>query len=80
MDELYKICHDETKKVYCEQYNIYGSIRSRNKTYDVTFCYDNEDITIELYPVNADTSEYINDIALWRMESYIQNMRMRDFF
>ena len=78
IDELCAICAPGHRTVT----GSYGgdiNIKIHNKSYHVDFSYGDELIEMKLCKVNDDSSFYIDDIAKWRVDSYIMNRRMEEF-
>lgn len=78
MDELYDIC---LNSIYVESDKIDKPIRVtvKNKKYHIDFFYKDENIFIEQeYPVNENTRMYIETIARWDVEDYIDDREMED--
>ncbi len=65
-----------------ERRNAYGTdylVQVRNKSYYLVMEYMGEPVEIELCKVNGNSAYYIEEIARWRSESYIREMRMKEF-
>lgn len=77
IDELYDMCKGKELS-FATKYDIPIKVSVRNKSYNVSFIYKGEPVEIELCKVNKDTDRYIEQIAIWRSESYIREKRMED--
>ena len=78
MDEFYEICCSDSKCV-SSSYNVEAGIRVRAKYYYAMFDYKEVPVELKLCKVNEDNTFYIEDIARWRVESYIRRRRMQEF-
>lgn len=64
--------------VETDVYQTRGSVCVRNKTYYVVFDYHGIHYDEKLYPVKQDTTIFIRDIALGRMEDIIEDIEMEE--
>jgi hypothetical protein len=79
MDELYSLAEggsgDEHEQVMTS-YGIPVNIRVRHKAYYIDFDYEGKQKVIELCKVSEASTFYVRDIAKWRAEEYIRDVRM----
>lgn len=78
MDELYDICLNSIF-VHSDKTDKPIRVTVKNKKYHIDFYYKDENILIEEeYPVNENTRMYIDTIARWDVEDYIEDREMED--
>lgn len=76
MDELYDMC---LNTLYIELDKLEKPIRItvKNKKYHIDFFYGDQNVNIEYeYSVNSTTRRYIETIAKWDVEDYIENLEL----
>ena len=78
MDETFDICSCD-KRIIPNSYGVNAELYVRAKHYFALFTYNNEAADLELCSVTDDNTFYIEDIARWRIESYIREKRMEAF-
>ena len=78
MDSVYEICAEEHRHIR-NSYNAEADLMVRAKYYYARLKYNGEPVDIRLCKVTEDTTFYIDDIARWRVESYIRDRRMKEF-
>lgn len=79
MDELYSIAEGNAESdmnTVMTSYDIPVHIGIRHKSYLIDFDYEGECVTMELCKVSEASTFYISDIAKWRAEEYIRDVRM----
>ena len=79
MDELYSLAEGECDDGHEQVMTSYGipvNIRVRHKAYHMDLDYEGEKVSIELCRVSEASTYYIRDIAKWRAEEYIRDIRM----
>lgn len=79
MDELYDLC-SERIEIYDAQNDIYGYVSKKNKIYYLKFQYDAIEYEQELCAIKRESSLFIRDIALWKMEQLISDIKMEEAY
>ena len=78
MDELYEMCSTERMCV-STSYGVEAEVFVKSKAYYIEFEYEDLPVEIRLCRINEDTQNYVAEIARWRAEEYIRNMRLAAF-
>jgi len=78
MDEVYGLCARKPVVAHTA-YDIDVRIIIKNKTYFALFEYEAQPVELPLCRVCDDAGYYIEEIARWRTEAYIQERRMESF-
>lgn len=79
MDELYSLAEDRPVDGHERVMTSYGipvNIRVRHKAYQIDFDYEGRRVALELCRVSEASTFYVSDIAKWRAEEYIRDLRM----
>ena len=79
MDEFYSLAEggdSDGDEQVMTSYGIPVNIRVRHKAYRIDFDYEGEKVDMELCKVSEGSTFYVRDIAKWRAEEYIRDVRM----
>ena len=77
IDELYEICSNK-KEIFIDSQKEPVEISVRNKNYHARFSYNDEIVDLPLCQVNEDSTEFILDLAEWRVKDYIENRQFEE--
>jgi len=73
-DDFYSMCKEVTKNVAIDR----GRIFIRNKRYYVSFEIEGEKRTVELCKVNKRNTQFVQDMAKWKIEAAEREKRIME--
>lgn len=68
----------ETSSIEFLNKDVSAKLDVRRKAYHVTFRYQDQDVDLELGPVNKATTYYAREMARWAVEDYIAEAEWRE--